>query len=229
MNNLISTTREITTIDINLNYGEIYFETGDTFSTYYENICDSDFVIEENENSLSIQDKRKGNFRLFGKKYEYTPIVRITVPKHLEFDKISLSTGACEVHAESLTTKVFSLKMGAGEFHINEFNISNHASIESGAGEIHINDGIINNLGISSGAGEVVIHAALTGNSNITAGVGEIDLHLIGNPEDYSATISKGIGRLCVSGFNTWNGMCYGDGANHITISGGIGEIRITI
>ena len=32
MNDLISTTNEINTIDISLNFGEIYFTTGETFS-----------------------------------------------------------------------------------------------------------------------------------------------------------------------------------------------------
>lgn len=144
-------------------------------------------------------------------------------------NEIHISLNYGEIHTDVLTTNILTLKMGAGEFHANELYISDYASIESGAGEVHVKNGNINNLEISSGAGEIAIHAALTGNSNITAGVGEIDLHLIGTPEDYSATISKGIGHLCVNGFNTWNGMCYEDGPNHINITGGIGEIKITI
>lgn len=227
MNDLITITNEIKNITIHLNHGEIFFTNGDTFSVVYENMPAEDFEIKEEGNNLSIQDKRKGNIRLFGKKYDYSPVIRITVPTQHTFDKISLATGASEIHAETLTSHSLSLKMGAGEFHVKECNVSDQASIESGAGEVHVGTGHIHNLNISSGAGEIHIQAAITGNSYITAGVGEIHLQLLGNPDDYSATISKGIGRLCVSGFTSGNGMSYGTGPNHIKVTGGVGEIHV--
>lgn len=227
MNDLITITNEIKIITINLNHGEIFFSNGDTFSVVYENMPVEDFEIKEEGNNLSIQDKRKGNVRLFGKKYDYSPVIRITVPTQHTFERISLATGASEIHAETLTSHALSLKMGAGEFHVKECNVSDHASIESGAGEVHVGTGNIHNLNISSGAGEIHIQAAITGNSYITAGVGEIHLQLLGNPDDYSATISKGIGRLCINGFTSGNGMTYGSGPNHIKVSGGVGEICV--
>ena len=227
MNDLITITNEIKNITIHLNYGEIFFTNGVTFSVVYENMPEEDFEIKEVGDCLSIKDKRKGNVRLFGKKSEYSPVIRITVPTAHTFESIRLSSGASEIHAEALTTHTLSLKMGAGEFHIKECNVSDHAAIESGAGEVHIGTGNIHNLNISSGAGEIHIQANLTGNSNISAGVGEIHLQLLGNPDDYSATISKGIGRLCVSGFTSGNGMTYGCGPNHIKVSGGVGEICV--
>ena len=171
MNDLTSITNEINKIDISLNFGEIYFTTGETFSTVYENMPEEDFEIKEEGNCLSIKDKRKGNVRLFGKKQEYSPVIRITVPVQHTFGSIKLSSGASEIHAEALTTHALSLKMGAGEFHIKECNVSDHASIESGAGEVHVGTGNIHNLNISSGAGEIHVQANLTGNTNISAGV----------------------------------------------------------
>ena len=227
MNDLISITNEINKIDISLNFGEIYFTTGEVFSAVYENVPEEDFEIKEEGDCLSIKDKRKGNVRLFGKKSEYSPVIRITVPVQHTFGSIKLSSGASEIHAEALTTHALSLKMGAGEFHIKECNVSDHASIESGAGEVHVENGHIHNLNISSGAGEIHVQANLTGNTNISAGVGEIHLQLLGNPDNYSATISKGIGRICVSGFSSGNGMTYGSGPNHIKVSGGVGEICV--
>ena len=227
MNDLISITNEIKKININLNYGEMTFTTGETFSTICENIPENDFEIKEEGDCLYIHDKRKGNIRLFGKKQDYTPVIRITVPAQHAFEKITLTTGASEIHADALTTNVLSLKMGAGEFYVKELNVYDHASIESGAGEVHIGTGHINNLDISSGAGEIHIQAALTGASHITAGVGEIHLQLLGTPDDYSATIAKGIGRLCVNGFTSGNGMTYGSGPNHLKVTGGVGEIQV--
>lgn len=226
MNNLI-TTNTINNVNICLNHGELYFTIGETFSVVYENMIEHDFEIKEENNCFSIKDKRKTSFRLFGKKSEYTPIIRITLPKQYIFERISLSTGACEILADTLTANVFTLKTGAGEVHIKNLNVSNHASIESGAGEIHIASGHIHNLEISAGAGEVHIKSALTGNSNITTGVGEIQMQLLGNPDDYSATISKALGSLHVSGFNSGNGVTYGSGPNHIKVTSGVGEIHL--
>lgn len=225
MNDLITTTNKINNISISLNFGELYFVNGEEFSVSYENIVEEDFEIKEENGCLSIKDKRKGNIRLFGKKQEYAPVIRITVPTQHVFEKLSIASGASEIHAEALSAKVLSFEMGAGEFHANELNVSDHASIESGAGEVHVRAGQIHNLEISSGAGEVHVQAALTGNSNITTGVGEIHLQLLGNSDDYSATISKGLGRLCVNGFTSGNGMTYGTGPNHIKVTGGVGEI----
>ena len=227
MNDLISITNEIKKIDIKLNYGEIFFTTGEVFSATYENMSEENYEIKENGDCLSIQDKRKGNIRLFGKTQDYAPVIRITVPAQHAFENISLATGASEIHADTLITNALSLKMGAGEFHAKELNVSDHATIESGAGEVHVGTGHINNLNSSSGAGEIHIQAALTGDSHITAGVGEIRLQLLGNPDDYSATIAKGIGRLCVNGFTSGNGMTYGSGPNRIKVTGGVGEISI--
>ena len=227
MNDLISTTKGINTIDISLNFGEIYFATGEVFSTIYENMSEEEFEIKEVGDCLSIKDKRKGNVRLFGKKQEYSPVIRITVPVQHTFESIKLSSGASEIHAEALTTHALSLKMGAGEFHAKELNVFTRASIESGAGEIHVRSGHIHNLEISSGAGEVHLQASLIGSSNLTTGVGEIHLQLLGSPDDYSAMVTKGIGRLCVSGFTSGNGMTYGSGPNHIKVTSGVGEIHI--
>ena len=227
MNNLITTTNTISNLNISLNFGELYFLNGEEFSFSYENIIEEDFEIKEENRCLSIKDNRKGNVRLFGKKQDYSPIIRITVPTTHTFESITLSSGASEIHANSLSTQNISLKMGAGEFHIGELNASDHASIESGAGEVHVGTGRIHNLDISSGAGEIHVQAELTGTSYISAGVGEIHLQLLGNPDDYSATISKGLGRTCVSGFSSGNGMTYGSGPNHIKISSGVGEIQL--
>ena len=227
MNDLITTTNIIDNINITLSFGELFFVNGENFSVSYENILIDDFEIKEDDRCLSIKDKRKGNFRLFGKKQEYSPIIRITVPTEHIFESIKISSGASEIHAETLSTQCLSLKTGAGEFHIDELNTSDHASIESGVGEVHVRTGHIHNLDISSGAGEVHLQAALTGKTNISSGVGEVHLQLLGNPDDYSATISKGLGRICVNGFSSVNGMTYGSGPNHIKISSGIGEIHL--
>lgn len=229
MNELIPTTNEVHELNIDLNYGEIFFETGDVFSVNIEQENEKDILLKTNENCLSIIDERKKPLFKFGKSNDKCPIIKITLPPQQHFQKILIQTGAGEFHINKLSTDRFILEMGAGEFFANELNVSDHATIENGAGEIAIKNGTIHNLNISSGAGEISMQTALTGSSHITAGVGEISIHLLGDPSDYSATVSKGIGHLSVNGFTSYDGRTYGDGPNRIDITGGVGEISLSI
>ena len=67
MNDLMTNTIELKNITINLNYGEIYFTNGETFSAVYENMPAEDFEIKEEGDCLSIQDKRKETFVFLAK------------------------------------------------------------------------------------------------------------------------------------------------------------------
>lgn len=229
MNELIPITNEIKELNIDLNYGEIFFETGDSFSVSIEQENEKDIIIKETENSLSIIDERKKTVIKFGRTNGKSPIIKITIPSTQKFEKTLIQTGAGELHVEQLSTNRLTLEMGAGEFFANELNVFDHATIESGAGEFVVKNGNLHNLNISSGAGEINMQTALTGSSHITAGVGEISIHLLGDPSDYSATVTKGIGRSSVNGFTSYNGRTYGDGPNHIDITGGVGEISLSI
>ncbi len=228
MNEVKQILTEITNLDINLNYGELYFENGDKFTVQIDSKYENDFYIEENGDCLSIRDERKKKRIPFSNKNNERSMVKLTLPEDFSFEKIRLTTGAGELNADSIKTAQLNVKIGAGEFHIKHLLVSDCANIDGGAGEIWVGDGNIHNLSMSFGAGEVHMHAAVTGNSQISAGVGELHLALIGNPDDYSATIAKGIGHCSVSGFTSCHSGTYGDGPNKLKISGGVGEISVS-
>ena len=229
MNEFTTITNEIRELHIELGYAELFFETGDAFSVSIEQETDTNIILKEDGNCLSVIDENKKKYITFRTLKTKAPIIRLTVPSENQFDKVLIQTGAGEFHIDKLSTKRLTLEMGAGEFSANELNVSEHASIESGAGEVNIKGGTIHNLNFSSGAGQFTMCAALFGNSRLIAGVGEISLHLLGNPTDYTATVTKAIGHLSVTGFTSYNGRTYGDGPNHIDITGGIGEISLSI
>ena len=228
MNEIKQLSTEIKQLDINLNYGELYFEKGEAFAVYIESKFETDFRIENHGDCFCIWDERKNKRIPFVNRNNERSIIKITIPKNHSFEKIQLTTGAAELKADTIQTAQLHIKMGAGELHINHLNVSDCAKIDGGAGEICIESGAIHNLSMSFGAGEVNIQAAITGTSQISAGVGELNLQLAGNPEDYSAIISKGIGHCSVSGFNSFHGSTYGDGPNKLKISGGVGEICVS-
>ena len=228
MNEIKPISTHVKKLDINLNYGELYFENGNEFTIRIDSKYENDFSVEENENCLSIHDERKKKRIPFTNRNNEPSIVKLTIPTDFSFERIQITTGAGELHADILQTAKLIIKMGAGEFHIKQLSVSDSASIDGGAGEIHVENGKIHNLSMSFGAGEVQMHAALTGDSRVSAGVGELNLALIGNPADYTATIAKGIGHCSVSGFTSCHGGTYGDGPNKLKINGGIGEINVS-
>lgn len=229
MNELKPISTDIKALDMNLNYGELYFENGDTFTIHIESNYEDDFYVEEQNNCLHIFDKRKEKRFPFRNRTLEHSMIKLTIPTDYSFEKIQITTGAGEVYADKIQTARLQIKMSAGEFHIKDLFVSESCNIDGGAGEIWIDNGSIHNLSMNFGAGEVHIHTAITGNSKISAGVGELHLALLGNPNDYSATISKGIGHCRISGFTNSHSGTYGDGPNKLRISGGIGEIHVSV
>ena len=228
MNEIKHISAEVKQLDINLNYGELYFENGDEFTIQIESKYENDFCIAEKGDCLKILDERKNKRIPFVNRNNERSTVKLTIPTDFLFERIRITTGAGELYADTIQTAQLITKMGAGEFHIKQLSVFDYATLDGGAGEIEVENGNLHNLSMSFGAGEVNMHAVITGNSQINAGVGELNLALLGNPSDYSATISKGIGHCSVRGFNTCHGNTYGDGPNKLKISGGVGEINIS-
>jgi len=151
----------------------------------------------------------------------------IYLPTTLE--KVAIENGAGQVKIEKLKTEYLSLDLGAGKVDIEELIVTNNAQIEGGAGEIDIKSGNINELDLDMGVGELTLTSILTGESEINAGIGEINLNLIGTEDDYKIYLDKGLGNAKINGTKMLNDKYYGIGSNEIEISGGIGNINITI
>lgn len=228
MNKTITISNDIKELDINMNYGELYIKEGEAFSLEIECTEAHEVFAEEEGSCLSIWSERFRNKIRISQKHTDPIIVNMTIPTGKQFEKIKLEIGAAELSVDSFLSDSFVAKIGAGELQIKKLQVSNFAQIASGAGEILIEDGEIHNLSMSLGAGEVEICAAITGDSQISAGVGELVLKLVGSPEDYSATITKGFGSCSVNGFTRCNGNTYGDGPNLLKVSGGVGAVSVT-
>ena len=75
------------------------------------------------------------------------------------------------------------------------------------------------------GIGETIITSFISGNSNLDTGIGNLELNLIG--DDYKLKINKGIGKVTIDNQEISDKEVVGNGSNNISISGGIGEIKI--
>ena len=228
MRKTIDVSNDVKELNMDIHYGELYIEKGETFVVEIECTERHEIFAEECDGCLSIWGERTKNpFRITHKNSEHLE-VKITIPEHTRFEKVLLMTGAVELEADTLSTKHFKAEMGAGEIQIGYLDVSESAQVDAGAGEIHIANGRLCNLDMNLGAGEVYVKAAMEGKSEINAGVGELDLVLLGNPDDYCATISKGLGSCSVNGFTRCNGNTYGAGEHKVKISGGIGAVNVT-
>ena len=107
--------------------------------------------------------------------------------------------------------------------------VLNDCNIDGGAGEIIIDESDITNMDLDMGVGKVELNSKLNGNSEINAGVGEVDLELMGSLDDYSFKVFKGLGNITVDDHKISNDTVYGNGLNKVKISGGVGDINVTL
>jgi len=150
----------------------------------------------------------------------------VTVPEDYEFDELKISAGAGNIDIERLCADKLDLDLGAGNVEIDEIKVARSADIDGGAGNMNISSGSIRNLDLDMGDGEITVCCDLCSNNDIDCGIGEMNLALCGDKDDYRVKIEKGVGAVSFDGEKLGSGS-YGNGANRIEISGGIGEINV--
>lgn len=207
---------QIHTLDIRVNAAALTIVSGDSFSVE-SNL--SDLQVTEQDGKLTIRDEKKW----FA---DYTnPVLTVYIPADAVFDRVSIFTGAGKLTADSISTDVLELELGAGDVQIGNLNAYTRAEIEGGAGKVSIGGGTLHNLELEMGVGKLQLAAALLGNSALHFGVGESDLTLLGSESDYQIELEKGIGNVTVDGKPVND---YGtSGTNRVEIEGGIGAIHL--
>lgn len=200
-------------LDIDIKHTNINIKQGDKYIVETNN---SNIEIKSSNNKLKISENK---FNLFKKN---TGEITIYVPTNL--DAVKINSGAGNLYIESLITNNLTLNLGAGETIIDNIE-ANNSYIDTGVGSFKINNGKLNNLDFDMGIGETIITAIISGSSNIDTGIGSLELNLIG--DDYKLKINKGIGKVTIDDKEISDNEIVGNGSNNISISGGIGEIKI--
>ncbi len=226
MSKIMNLSNNIKELDIKFSYGEFRMVTGPEFLIQTEGYDDEAVLISEEGERFVIRDERKKTTFLGATKRD-NYIIQLVIPEEMLFERVKISTGAAEFRIDSIKTNVLTMEMGAGKAEISNLEVKNYAKVAGGAGELKVYAGCINDVQLALGAGQMDIRAAITGDSKLSAGVGELNLQLLGNADDYSVTVSKGLGACNVYGAAGVNGKTYGNGTNRIQVSGGIGEINI--
>ena len=233
MSKLVNISDEVKRLDMEFNYGELKFVTGDEFTVSVEGADTEKIQVEVQDDVLRIYDERK-NTKIktknlfFGKSLNFSNCdITITIPRETRFDRVSLHTGAVEVHVDELYTGILIMEMGVGDIEIESLEVSNYGKVSMGTGDVEIHRGIFNDTDMHLGVGVAEIQAKFTGESGISSGVGELRLILQGNPEEYCVGAYKGVGSVSVEGLCVSGNTCYGTGQNKVNVSGGVGAINI--
>lgn len=189
------------------------------------------FLVESNHNYISVKtDNGKLSITETKKVFSSVPqgvTVIIYVPEDFVFGDATIDAGAGKLEIDGLSADALNVSLGAGKANIKNLIANRRAEIDGGAGELIIDGGKLCNLNLDMGAGRLKLESRIEGKSFLDFGVGETELTLLGNREEYSIEIDKGIGKAELAGETMWDDSVYGNGENFIEIDGGIGAITI--
>lgn len=204
---------------IDIHAAELEMKEGEKLAAETNN---SDITITQKDGKLQIKEKGNNWF----KNSSHSKVV-VYIPKNMEFDKVDIDTGAGEITIDSLITDVLDMDLGAGEVNIDYIEAREVADIDGGTGETTIKSGKLSNLSFDLGVGEAELTSELRGDCDMDLGVGSLALTILGEKDDYTIEVNKGIGEYSIDGEKIHDNDKIGEGNNHLQIDGGIGDAKI--
>lgn len=205
-------------LELDVSGVDLYIENGDLLKAESDS---KKISVKQDGNKLVIKEK---NSVLFNKN---KTVIKLTVPKDLEFDYVKIDTGEGNLNIDSLATKNLDIDMGAGSLKVNSLIVSNDADIDGGVGDINLNDVRISDLNLNLGAGLTIISGNIFGSADIDTGVGNFTLNLKDKSDMFTFDVSKGIGSILINDEKINNDRVIGNGIIKIEIDGGVGNIEI--
>lgn len=206
-------------LDININASKLVIKQGDkvlvqTNNSYVKCSASLDKLIVKEESH--------------GLVFDSDTVVIIYIPHFVEFENVNIYTGAGKVEVEKIIAQNLNFEFGAGEAILQNI-VAKSVSMNTGAGKVIVENGVLENAHLDLGVGETSITAKFLGTSTIDTGVGKLKLNIIGESEDYTISVNKGLGKIDVFGNNVKDKSIIGMGENKIELSAGIGDIEVNI
>lgn len=206
-------------IKIDLSASSLKIKEGPTLKLESTN---SKLEVDEKEEYLVIEENSWTWFQNTSQKQ-----IVLTIPTNKALEYLEIEAGAGFLEIESLKVEKLNLDLGAGKVKIDDLEVYHNADIDGGAGEIEINSNKMNNMELNMGLGKLTLNANIFGNSKIEAGIGEVNINILGNKENYTLKLEKGIGSIKIDNQKVDTTTTYGKGENILSIEGGIGSIDI--
>lgn len=212
---------DISSLKIETDTANIKFASGDEFKI----TVDPDYItLKQNGGELEITEKA-GNMFYKGSAGD----IILTYPADKMLDRIEVEIEAGDFEIDNLTAESLELKLGAGNADFNGLKI-NESDIDGGTGSVSVKESVLKNFEIDVAVGELDFSAKVLGRCDLDLGVGESTIELIGAESDYQIYLSKGLGSATFNGNEMSGGHYIGKGnPNEINISGGVGEITVTV
>jgi hypothetical protein len=231
---------EITSISMDLTYGNVSFKRGDKFRIEAEDMNKESFNSYVEDGTWHIEDSKDYQFSIFGLDLPFINIgndidtrskVVIYIPEDFQPDSFNIEIGAGKVTICDLDANEVDFEVGAGLLEAERLNVSGSATFEVGAGKMSVENLIANDSSLSCGLGEMVMKGDLKGDSTVECGLGHIKLELAAKEADYDFLVDCGLGNVSINGSNysfTSSTQVYGDNAqNEMSIECGVGGIEV--
>ncbi|MDF2906713.1 MAG: hypothetical protein K0R34_2034 [Herbinix sp.] len=235
---------DVTSIDMDIEYGEVKVVEGDTFKVDAKRLPENGFesYVDADGTWVIRQDSDDNNFidffglhfssgSIFHWSEDMTPRITITLPKDFVADDISLVIKAGDVEIDQIYAKNGSFNVSAGRLAVKELEVTEESKYIIGAGEMSLHNVSVNDITVDCGVGSVSIKGKVTGNSDVTCNVGSVELDLEGEEEDYSYDITASIGNIDIdnnSYHSISNRVINNDAAeNNLSLNCEIGNISV--
>ncbi len=230
---------DVKSIDLQISYGSVIINRGDTFHIDAYNMSENDFSSTMEDGVWLIRDNKElgydiqifdlnipvnmGNVR----NEEDMPQVLITLPEDFIAEDIEINLGAGKIEADSLTAEEANLYVGAGSFRIHDLIVKNKSYYSVAAGELIIDNMNVNNVIMDNGVGTIKATGIITGDSSMKSGIGTVNLNVNGRKENYNYSIDCGVGTVIIN-HNRYSDTTINSGAeNNFTLECGIGNITL--
>lgn len=211
--------QDVNSLELDISAARLRIVQGDSFCL--ESNLEKLEILQEN-GKLTIRESGKSWFSL-----GFDGAVTLTVPEDCVLEDVQISTGAGEVNVEGLTAREVELSLGAGKAELQGLTALDSGKLKGGAGKITLENAALHNFRLELGVGTLDFSGSLTGTGTLDCGVGSVEMHLAGSQEDYTFSVEKGLGKISIADHSASDGEVVGSGSNALTVSGGIGSIRI--
>ncbi len=235
---------DVTSIDMDIEYGEVKLVKGDIFSidatqipeNGLESYVDTDgtWVIRqdiEDHNSMDFFGIHFSMGHIWSWNRDLNPRITITVPRDFVAEDISLVIKAGDVQVDRIQATTGSFNVSAGRLVVEELNITEDSNYIIGAGSIDLKNVTVRNITVDCGVGDIAIEGNVFGDNEVTCNVGSVKMDINGNKEDYSYDISSSIGNIDIdnnSYHNISKRMINNDDAeNNLSLNCEIGKISV--
>lgn len=209
---------EVRSLQMEINSADVEIRQGDAFHVE-SNL--KDLTVSVENGVLNVRQKHKAGV-------SYTDgMLTLYIPEGTVFGFADITTAAGKLTVDAIRAETLDLELGAGAVEIGYLEVTREADIEGGAGAVTVADGSLMNLELEMGVGELNLTAGLFGDCDLSFGVGESNLTLLGNKEDYSIEVEKGLGIVTVDGTEVSSFKTLGSGQQMVEIQGGVGEINL--